>query len=311
MPLKAKQLINKRYTYLSLILIFGCSLISIIPLYASLHKKQKCTKGDNQQLVLYEAFDMQVNSELMVKFYLPTIQSLSFYIPWLISLILWLFLLRSLRKSEKDFRMNIRETETTLRRRWNNQPSISRFDSLIFDINLTDSNNLTKAKQKIKRKNINKTESISSSILNRSNITQFEQASSFNRTSSVNKVTLMVVVLCFTNLVCRLFTFVFLFEVIYNEYMKSKYQNMEDTYFNASLVYDELYSNNTINFKASENTRSQFPKFMSYSLLLNNVFLCINHSCNIFIYTFTNPRFKKNVIRLFHNFKICIFFKKK
>jgi hypothetical protein len=304
-PLKARTLINKRYTYLSLILIFGCSLISIIPLYASLHKKTKCTKGDNQQPIFYEAFDMQVNSEVMAKFYLPTIQSLSFYIPWLISLILWLCLLKSLRKSERDFQTKKRDN--SIRRSWNNQQSISQFDSLIFDTNLID-NNMNRYKTNSSKTKMN--ENINSSILhnnNRSNLTQFEQASSFNRTSSVNKVTLMVVVLCFTNLVCRLFTFVFLFEVIYNEFIKSNYLNTEDTYLNTTLAYDENFNSNNINLILNENARTRFPKFMSYSLLLNNIFLCINHSCNIFIYTFTNPRFKKNVIRLFKNFKIIRF----
>ena len=80
---------------------------------------------------MYEAYEMQVNSEWMAKFYLPTIQSFSFYLPWLIALILWLLLLRSLKKSEKDFQASMRDP--TLRRSLtrNNPPSISNYDSIV------------------------------------------------------------------------------------------------------------------------------------------------------------------------------------
>jgi hypothetical protein len=345
LPLQARTLINKRFTYISLMIIFGCSLLSIVPLYASLIKKTKCTRGERQQYISYEAFDMQVNSELMAKFYVPAIQTISFYLPWLIALILWILLLRSLRKSERDFQTSMRDASS--KQSWkNNHVSLSNFGSLIFDTNLVDNideNNNDQSRVRLNQKNnlngnnnkLQKSNSLASKSENvvrinsspktkRSNLIQYEQTNSFNRTNSYNKITLMVVVLCLSHLICRLFTFVFIFEVIFNEYIKTSgmneinYQENESIRDNSSswLTFDsnDADANNSTNhsgyFKLNENARTQFPKFMAYSLLLNNIFLCINHSFNIFIYAFTNPRFKKNLNRLFTNCDyLCKLFK--
>lgn len=70
-PFKARTLINRRFALLSLLVIFGVSLASIMPLYASLIRKVKCTRDMKHK---YLAFDMQVTSELMAKAYLPMIQ---------------------------------------------------------------------------------------------------------------------------------------------------------------------------------------------------------------------------------------------
>lgn len=66
---------------------------------------------------------------------------------------------------------------------------------------------------------------------------------------------------------------------------------------NGTLV-DEYYTSSYSQFGFNMTAKAQYPKFLAYSLLLNNIFLCINHSCNILIYTLTNPRFKKNLLNL-------------
>ena len=55
----------------------------------------------------------------------------------------------------------------------------------------------------------------------------------------------------------------------------------------------------------TQTAKAEFPNFLGYSLLLNNIFLCLNHGCNIFIYTFTNPRFKKNIVILLGRIFCC------
>lgn len=70
-PFKARTLINRRFALLSLLIIFGMSLAAIMPLYASLIRKVKCTRDMKHQ---YLAFDMEVTSELMAKAYMPMIQ---------------------------------------------------------------------------------------------------------------------------------------------------------------------------------------------------------------------------------------------
>ena len=68
-PFKARTLINRRFAVVSLLIIFGMSLASIMPLYASLIRKNKCTRDKRE----YLAFDM-TTSELMAKAYMPMIQ---------------------------------------------------------------------------------------------------------------------------------------------------------------------------------------------------------------------------------------------
>ena len=102
----------------------------------------------------------------------------------------------------------------------------------------------------------------------------------------------------------------FIFEVIFDEYLKATNKTSylsydtsspslatNDSASNQYYVVDNSSQNKTM--LIIENAKTHFPKFLSYSLLLNNIFLCINHSSNIFIYTFTNPRFKKNLYDLF------------
>ena len=248
LPFKARILITKNsaYSALFIILIFG--LFSIIPIYASLKKIIKCMNE-----LKYTVFAIQMTSEILQKIYLPGIQIVSFYLPWLICLVLWIFLLRSLKNHEKGMNFSFRKYLNS------RAPDSTK--------------NLT-------RKNAH---GIDSMIFNYQ-----------TRLSSYNKITLMVVALCFTNLICRLFTFVFIFEVVFNQYQFKKIENNQ-------LINQDI----NLGF---EYAKTQFPKFLAYSLLLNNIFLCINHSCNIFIYTFTNPRFKNNLISLFKKMR---FFKKK
>lgn len=100
-------------------------------------------------------------------------------------------------------------------------------------------------------------------------------------------------------------------KVIYNQYAQHVLlQSSNNSTFNEDID-DEIPSNNSTNSSsfddyystsfsslANLSARAQYPKFLAYSLLLNNIFLCINHSCNILIYTLTNPRFKKNLLNL-------------
>ncbi|CAF1040047.1 unnamed protein product, partial [Brachionus calyciflorus] len=263
LPFKARTLINKRFAIICLFVIFGFGLISILPLYASLIRKIKCTKDNKIQ---YVAFDMEVTSEFMAKYYILMIQSLSFYLPWCLALILWLFLLKALKQSEKCFNVSFTPKDSPT-----NVPMLdSSKHHFIFAHNNHESS------------------SIHSHIPVQNTDSRINNAQT--RLKSYNRITLMVVVLTFTNLICRLFTFVFIFEVIYNEYLKSTYVDGID---------EEVTSfNSTETNQIFLNSRNYFPNFLAYSLLLNNIFLCINHSCNIIIYTVTNPRFRKNLMAL-------------
>lgn len=276
LPFKARTIISKRFAIICLFLIFGSGLVSILPLYASLIRKIKCTRDNKIQ---YVAFDMDGTSELMGKYYVPMIQTLSFYLPWCVALILWLFLLKALKKSEKNFNASfIPKDSPTL-----NIPVLEPLKNSFRNNHFFSHSLYSHENSSIHSHNpVQNTDS-------RINNAQTRQR-------SYNRITLMVVVLTFTNLICRLFTFVFIFEVIYNEYLKSKYLNIDYP------LEDDTYQNSTdyqTTSMAMLNSKNHFPKFLAYSLLLNNIFLCINHSCNIIIYTFTNPKFKKNLFELF------------
>lgn len=272
LPFQARSIISKRFAIICLFLIFGLGLVSIFPLYANLIRKTKCTR-DNQ--VKYIAFDM-TSSEFMGKYYVPIIQTLCFYLPWCLALILWLFLLKALRKSEKTFN---------------------------FSVNSKDSpRNSTLLKNSFKNHNIfghsvHSHNLENSSIHNHNPVQNSRINNAKTRQKSYNRITLMVVVLTFTNLFCRLFTFVFIFEVIYNQFLKSKYLP-DDNEINDLLTQNETNYQQPFNYFVL-NSKYHFPKFLAYSLLLNNIFLCINHSSNIVIYTITNPRFRRNLMDFF------------
>lgn len=270
LPFRARTIISKRFAIFCLILIFGLGLISILPLYANLIRKIKCTRDNKSR---YIAFDM-TSSEFMGKYYVPIIQTLCFYLPWCLALILWLFLLKALKKSEKNFSFSSKDSpgnSTLLKNSFNNQN--------IFGRHSLRSNHAE-----------------SSSIHSHNLVLNSRINNAKTRQKSYNRITLMVVVLTFTNLFCRLFTFVFIFEVIYNQYLKSKYlpDDYEINDFSAQNATDYQPFNYMI-----LNSKYHFPKFLAYSLLLNNIFLCINHSCNIVIYTITNPRFRRHLMDLF------------
>lgn len=74
-PFKARTLINRRFAVISLVIIFGMSLAAIMPLYASLIPKNKCTRDKRE----YLAFDM-IPSELMNKAYMPMMQVISTFL---------------------------------------------------------------------------------------------------------------------------------------------------------------------------------------------------------------------------------------
>jgi hypothetical protein len=110
-PFKARTLINRRCAVISLLVIFSFSLAFVLPIYWSLVRRVKCTRDGKSQ---YEAFDMQVTSEFMAKAYMPMIQTMCFYLPWLIALTLWLFLLRTLRQSEKNFSVSMVSKDSSI-----------------------------------------------------------------------------------------------------------------------------------------------------------------------------------------------------
>lgn len=78
-----------------------------------------------------------------------------------------------------------------------------------------------------------------------------------------------------------------------------------------TLEFQEAITHNVFQSSSvNENAKTQFPSLFSYSLLLNNIFLCIDHSANIFIYYSTNPRFKKDLLELLKTNVVYKLFKK-
>ncbi|RNA14368.1 FMRFamide receptor [Brachionus plicatilis] len=268
LPFRARSIISKRFAMVCLFLIFGLGLISILPLYANLIRKFKCTRDNTAK---YVAFDM-TSSEFMGKYYVPIIQTLCFYLPWCLALILWFFLLKALKKSEKSFNFSFSSKDS---------PGNSKLIKSSFN-----NHNILGNSSNPENSSIHSHTPVPNSRIN--NVK--------TRQKSYNRITLMVVVLTFTNLFCRLFTFVFIFEVIYNQYLKSKY--LPDDY-----EINDVPTQNDTDYQPFNymilNSKFHFPKFLAYSLLLNNIFLCINHSCNIVIYTITNPRFRRHLMDLF------------
>ncbi len=302
-PFKARTLIDKKVASISLLIVFGFSLASIIPIYSNLVRTKKCT-SDNK--IQYTALSIQITSEFLQKAYVPYIHIMSFYLPWLISLILWLFLLRSLRKSERNFNYNFTFSSR-------DSANLNSIYNTLDKQNSKYRENYTNETSSIKL--INTTTTTRKQINNDLKIpiineTRFNNAQIRMRSTRFNKITLMVVVLCFTNLICRVFTFVFIFEAIFNSYIikldlneNNDNNNNNNNYESSNL--NESAESDIVNY-VYEDAKIRFPKFLSYSLLLNNIFLCINHSCNILIYTFTNPRFKRNLISFFKRYFLCI-----
>jgi hypothetical protein len=320
-PFKARTLINKRFALISLFVIFGVSLVAIMPLYASLVRRIKCTRDQKSK---YMAFNMMVTSELMAKAYLPTIQTMCFYLPWLIALTLWLFLLRSLRRSERNFNVTFiaKESSTQAALPFVAQPTTNNNNLNTTSVQQNGATLLAPINGGGGSGGSKRGSTVETSVYMDGSIKNMHNGSILNnvdsrinnaqtRLRSYNRITLMVVVLCFTNLICRVFTFVSIFEVIFNEYLKSLSADRSDDDSAARLsaivsntssseydVVDDETNQTAISY-IQISARTEFPKFLAYSLLLNNIFLCINHSCNIVIYTFTNPRFKKNLFTLF------------
>lgn len=132
-----------------------------------------------------------------------------FYLPWLIALTLWIFLLRSLRRSERNFNVTFIAKDSpstnTLSLLQNNQSQYNggglfskRLSNIETSVYMESQGGSTKGSTN------------GGHILN-NNDSRINNAQT--RLRSYNRITLMVVVLCFTNLICRLFTFVFIFEV--------------------------------------------------------------------------------------------------
>lgn len=177
---------------------------------------------------------------------------MSFYLPWLIALTLWIFLLRSLRRSERNFNVTFiakdspstntlalppylqqqqsRELNSTTtigggttinngsinsnhhnHHHYNNhhhQNPVSRRTSGLFSKRPSNFDMFCDLTHGSTKSSTNG--GTMSSILH-NNDSRINNAQT--RLRSYNRITLMVVVLCFTNLICRVFTFVFIFEV--------------------------------------------------------------------------------------------------
>jgi hypothetical protein len=84
-PLKARTLINKNVAVISLMIIFGVSLAFIIPIYTNLITRTKCTNNRIQ----YTGLDIEVSSVIMKNAYIPMMQVMCFYLPWLTALGFW------------------------------------------------------------------------------------------------------------------------------------------------------------------------------------------------------------------------------
>lgn len=118
-----------------------------------------------------------------------------FYLPWIIALVLWIFLLRSLKNHDKNLHYsfgNLTKRHQSIESRIS-QPNTQSFIE-------RDQRNLSeclKMRQKSSRAPL-ETFTNSNSNGNRKVVTVSKL-----RSQNVNKLTLTVVVLCFTNLICR------------------------------------------------------------------------------------------------------------
>lgn len=139
---------------------------------------------------------------------------MSFYLPWLIALTLWIFLLRSLRRSERNFNVTLIAKDSPSTNTLALQPYLQQQQGNnhhtshggIFSKRPSNIEVFFDAQGSAK----SLTNGASQHILN-NNDSRINNA--HTRLRSYNRITLMVVVLCFTNLICRVFTFVFIFEV--------------------------------------------------------------------------------------------------
>jgi hypothetical protein len=279
-PFTARYFLDKKKAFYSLFAIFSLSFASIMPLYSNLSFKIKQTPDQNNQ---YVAFEIAEISDLMKQAYTPMIQILCFYLPWTLALIFWVFLIKSLRNSSKQFPNSICSIHYT---------SNTSNRSPLFT-NMKKSKSLVEIQLSNERGRIN---SMSTTRLCLRDIHRH----------SYNKITLMVSILCFTSLICRIFTFSNILEIVFNHiYPLIKYSKSIDTPFsNFSYSFnitskDEMTQHLSPSIYENDNAKAHFPLFFSYSLLLNNIFLCIDHSVNIFIYSMTSPRFKKDLKILF------------
>ena len=380
MPFRARTLINKRLALTFLAIIFSSSLLCIVPLYTSLITRTNSTNdnnhnnnhSNNNNHTEYTVFYMQ-NSEFMEKIYLPLIQCMCFYLPWMLALVFWIFLLRSLRRSEgvfsdsktppaplppppptpsptenengaADSAIGVVVSRTTF--------CAERLLHVVSSARHRDSTKTISSAKKMSNASSSCTtggKKMSSASSNGSQRTTFSNRDGASdsqrgykssgggklpgdairisygrsRKASSSKITYMIVVLCLCNLMSRVFTFVFIFEVIFNVYLETRQvlltvdeQQMprgmppsSSSFFSSAAAstasVDSTTGNEFVHSSSAsaspplilvENARTHYPKFLAYSLLLNNIFLCLNHSCNIFIYAFTNPRFKANLI---------------
>ena len=314
-PLKARSIINKRLAYNALIVIYGFGLLSIIPIYLSVFKTSKCTSDGKSE---FETIQMKP-SMFMVKVYTPAVQVMCFHIPWLTALITWFFLLRSLKKHNKNIGLLT----------GGNFKSDTKYSSTRNRHNALEENSLVNSPSqsqasahgiKLQKTSFNKQLPGSQKSFNLKTLSGSQKP---RPNTNVYKITLTVVVLCFMNLVSRLeeifsylssklinnfkcfsfriFTFTFIFEVIFNHIQTLRQQRFLERFENQQNPSDYFMELKSI----TQTAKAEFPNFLGYSLLLNNIFLCLNHGCNIFIYTFTNPRFKKNIVILLGRIFCC------
>lgn len=143
---------------------------------------------------------------------------MSFYLPWLIALTLWIFLLRSLRRSERNFNVTFIAKDSPSTNTLAIQPFLQQHQNAN---NMTANNHSSSGIFSKRPSNIEMyydAQGSGKSLSNNGtayilNNTDSRINNAHTRLRSYNRITLMVVVLCFTNLICRVFTFVFIFEV--------------------------------------------------------------------------------------------------
>jgi len=143
-----------------------------------------------------------------------------FYLPWLIALTLWVFLLRSLRRSERNFNVTFIAKDSPSTNSLALQPYLQHNNSTTsnhpHNLNHQSSSGGIFSKRPSNIEMFFDMHGSAKSSSNGGHIlhnTDSRINNAHTRLRSYNRITLMVVVLCFTNLICRVFTFVFIFEV--------------------------------------------------------------------------------------------------
>ena len=222
-PLKSRILITKKVAYYTLAVIYGFGLISIIPIYSRLMYVEKCTKHTKIRFkglgiqVLAASFIQKVYTpglnhfsfyqykpdSFILKNFFKGMQVMCFYLPWIIALFLWFFLLRSLKNHDKNLHYsfgNVKRCQSINNSNTDSNIQLFKGKNRKNSSYLEMKHRLTKSTPNTAESSIN---SHNKKVISISKL----------RSRNVNKISLTVVVLCFTNLICRYVFTVLIFKV--------------------------------------------------------------------------------------------------